>query len=313
MARYFVGLDCGGTRTRAVLVDQRLEILARAAAGPGNPLSAGMSVAARSYRTVLRRLLARAKLEPRDVSAVGLGAAGAGREAERRRVARVLRRLAPSARIRVASDGFIALLGATAGKPGLIVIAGTGSFVLGIDRRGRQARGGGWGPLLGDEGSGATLGRAAVAAVLRAEDGREPPTRLRRLVLSHFRVRTPLELVTRIYGDPPPAREYARLWPGLVGAARGGDPLARRLLREGGEELAETAEAVARRLDFGAGEFPLVLAGGLLGSDSPLRRALVARLRRRLPRARLAPPLAPPEIGAVYLVAGTRRARLKEE
>src|SRR5439155_551246 len=86
MARYFVGLDCGGTRTRAVLVDQRLEILARAAAGPGNPLSAGMSVAARSYRTVLRRLLARAKPEPRDVSAAppgplplrGADAAGTG-------------------------------------------------------------------------------------------------------------------------------------------------------------------------------------------------------------------------------------------
>ena len=89
--------------------------------------------------------------------------------------------------------------------------------------------------------------------------------------------------------------------------------MARRLLRQGGEELAETVEAVARRLDFGAGDFPLVFAGGILQSDSPLRRALVARLRRRLPRARLEPPSAPPEIGAVYLVAGARRARVKKE
>src|SRR5688500_15810821 len=170
--RYFIGLDCGGTRTRGVLADSQGRILARARGGPGNPLSAGMTTASRSYGTVLRRLLAKADLAAKSISAVGVGAAGAGRDAERIRIERSLRRLVPKARIFVDSDGMIALLGAIGAGAGIIVIAGTGSFVLGIDHLGRRARGGGWGPILGDEGSGSTMGREAIQSVLQAEDGR---------------------------------------------------------------------------------------------------------------------------------------------
>jgi N-acetylglucosamine kinase-like BadF-type ATPase len=308
MARYVVGFDCGGTSTRGVLVDGKREVLAHAAAGPGNPLSAGMAVAARSYAAVFRRLLEDAGLEPRQIGAVGLGAAGAGRPAEQRRIRAVLRALAPAARIRIDSDGLIALLGATQGRGGIIVIAGTGSFVLGVDRRRRQARGGGWGPLLGDEGSGATIGRAAIQAVLRAEDGREPPTKLRRVVFGHFGVRSCADLVTRIYAKPPTPRQSAELWPGVLRAAGSGDSTARTLLEQGGAELAATVEAVAARLDFGAVDFPLILSGGVLQNDSPLRSTLLRRLRRSVPRARLAESAAPPEMGAVFLVSGVTKA-----
>ena len=310
MAEYLIGLDCGGSHTRGVLADGDLTVLARSDGGPGNPLSAGFPVAARSYGVVIRALLRRARLGSADVAAVGLGAAGAGRAAERTRIEAVLRRILPKARLRVDTDGLIALLGATRGEPGIIVIAGTGSFVLGIDRRGRQVRGGGWGPILGDEGSGAALGREALRAVLRAEDGREPPTVLRRAVLEHFGVAGPAQLVTRLYEAPPPPSELARLWPALAEAARKGDRVARAIVRQGGIELAATVEAVARRLSLD-GEIPLILAGGVLSRDSLLRRALVARLRRRLPRARLRAAAASPEIGALYLarVKATRARR----
>jgi N-acetylglucosamine kinase-like BadF-type ATPase len=220
----------------------------------------------------------------------------------------VLRDLLPLARIRVDSDGLIALLAATRGAPGMIVIAGTGSFVLGIDRRGVQARGGGWGPLLGDEGGGATLGRGAIQAVLRAEDGRASATRLRARVLAHFRARDAAALVSRIYLNPPPAREYARLWPAVCEEAASGDLAARALLRQGGNDLAETVEATARRLDFGRASFPLVLAGGVLSQATLLRRTLLARLRRTLPRAEPSPAAEAAELGAVYLVRGFRTA-----
>jgi N-acetylglucosamine kinase-like BadF-type ATPase len=308
MARYVVGFDCGGTYPRGVLVDESWTVLARAAAGPGNPLSAGMAVAARSYTTVFRRLLAEAGLRPRQIGAIGLGAAGAGRPAQQRQIRAVLRALAPAARIRIDSDGLIGLLGATLGRGGIIVIAGTGSFVLGVDRQRKQARGGGWGPLLGDEGSGATIGRAAIQAVLRAEDGRETPTKLRRIVFAHFGVRSCADLVTRIYAKPPTPSQFAELWPAVLRAARSGDPAARALLEHGGAELAATVEAVAVQLDFGAVDFPLILSGGVLQNDSPLRSTLLQRLRRTVPRARLAEPAAPPEMGAVFLVIGLTAA-----
>lgn len=308
--RYFIGLDCGGTRTRGVVADSQGRILGRARGGPGNPLSAGMTMVSRSYASVLRRLLKRAGLEARDISAVGVGAAGAGRVAERRRIERSLRRLALKARIFVDSDGMIALLGAIGVGAGIIVIAGTGSFVLGIDHRRKQARGGGWGPLLGDEGSGSTMGRQAIQSVLQAEDGRRPATDLRKEVLAHFRVHNVGELITRIYRRPPSAREFARLWPRLLRMAQKGDSAARQILRKGGEELAETVEAVARKLAFGGRPISLVLAGGLLTQDSLLRRTLLSRLRKSLPGLRLVEPFAEPEIGALYLILRSLREDL---
>ena len=125
---YYIGLDCGGTRTRGVVADEQMRILARARAGPGNPLSAGMTVAFSSYRSVIRRLLDQTRLNRADITALGIGAAGAGRQAERLRLEQALQKLVPRARIMVESDGMIALLGATLGKPGIIVIAGTGLF-----------------------------------------------------------------------------------------------------------------------------------------------------------------------------------------
>jgi N-acetylglucosamine kinase-like BadF-type ATPase len=304
MRRFWIGLDCGGTRTRGVLADDTLQVRARAEGGPGNPLSAGMPAAARAYRTTVRRLLRSSGVPADRVRGVGLGAAGAGRPEEQRRIRAVLERLLPGAGVRVDTDGMIALLGATRGAPGIVVIAGTGSFVLGIDRGGARVRGGGWGPLLGDEGSGAALGRAAIGSVLRAEDGRGPRTTLRGRVLEHFGATDVGDLVGRIYRDPPPAAEFARLWPALVEEARGGDAAARSILRRGGADLAETVEAVARRLDFGRGRFPLIVSGGVLSGDSLLRRTLVRRLARSLPRARLRTAAAPPEIGALYLARG---------
>jgi N-acetylglucosamine kinase-like BadF-type ATPase len=296
--RYCIGMDCGGTTTRAVLADAKARILARAKIGSGNPMSAGLRVASRSYELAVHRLLRRAGLRPNAIAAVAVGAAGAGRPAERRRIAATLRRLAPRARISVDTDAGIALYGATMGKPGILVIAGTGSIVLGMGDDGRLVRAGGWGFLLGDEGSGSALGREAVKAVLRAEDGREPRTRLRSAVLRHFRVRTLSRMVALIYHRPPSSREYAMLWPELLAAASHGDRVARAILRSGGEQLAETVEAVAARLVF-SGTIPLILSGGVLSCDSLLRRTMLRRLRSSLPRARVTDAVLPPDEGAL--------------
>jgi N-acetylglucosamine kinase-like BadF-type ATPase len=306
---YYIGLDCGGTRTRGVVADEQMRILARARAGPGNPLSAGMTVAFSSYRSVIRRLLDQTRLNRADITALGIGAAGAGRQAERLRLEQALQKLVPRARIMVESDGMIALLGATLGKPGIIVIAGTGSFVLGMDAGGRTFRAGGWGPILGDEGGGATLGREAIRGMLRAEDGREPATSLRRAILDHFHVRTPDELVTRIYRRPQTPREYARLWPLLLREAGQGDKLARSMLRKGGEELAQTIEVVARGLRSRNRTIPVIFAGGVLSCDSLLRRTILRRLKRSLPHADLVAAIAEPEIGALYLARGRFKPR----
>ena len=306
MDRYYIGLDCGGSKTRGVLADKDFRIIARAGGGPGNPLSAGSVEAFRTYRSVIRLLLAKGRLEAGAITAVGLGAAGAGRMAEQEKIERILRKLLPRATITVSSDGVIALLGATRGEPGIIVIAGTGSLVLGVNRQRTIARAGGWGYLFGDEGSGATLGREAVQAVFRAEDGRVPATSLRSLILGHYNVRTIDELITHLYRKPPSAREYARLWPALWMAARQKDAAAQSILRRGAEELGKAVEVVARKLNL-KGPIPLILACGVLSQDSLLRRSLVSQLKRRMPKLRVTEAISPPEIGALHLATNSTK------
>lgn len=295
---FCIGMDCGGSRTRAVVGGRPDGILARASAGPGNPLSAGFSAAARAYETAISLLLSRAGLQPDAIAAVAVGAAGAGRPAERRRIAATLKRILPQARIAVDSDAVMALLGATMGKPGIIVISGTGSIVLGMGEDRAMARAGGWGLLLGDEGSGGNLGLEAVKAVLRAEDGLGPATRLKAAVMRHFKVSTPAGLITRVYRRPPTSGEYARILPALLAAARSGDRVARALLRRAGEQLAELVEAVAARLHV-HGTVPLILSGGVLSCDSLLRRTMLRRVRASLPHIRVSKAIAPPEVGAL--------------
>ncbi len=297
---FCIGMDCGGSRTRALLADLGGGIVARAVAGPGNPLSAGFEAAEQAYWTAIRGLLSRAGLGSGAVAAVAIGTAGAGRTAERKRITASLKKILPRARIAVDSDAAMALLGATRGKPGIIAISGTGSIVLGMGENREIVRAGGWGLLLGDEGSGGVLGLEAIRAVLRAEDGRAPATCLRDAVLRHFRVRTPAGLITRIYRKPPTSREYARILPALLAAAREGDGVARSLLRSAGAQLAAMVEAVATRLAI-EGTVPLVLSGGVLSSDTLLRRTMLRRLRASSPRIRIAPAIAPPEMGALLV------------
>ena len=308
MAQYFIGMDCGGTKTAGVLADRDLHVLERAISGPGNPLSAGIAVASRSYQAVIAQLLSKAGLKPDEVRGLGAGVAGAGQKSERIQVVSQIQPLLPRATISVGTDGLIALLGAMRGKAGITVIAGTGSLVVGMDAEGTVVRGGGWGILLGDEGSAATMGRQAIQAMLRAEDGREAPTRLRSLVLEHFQAELPGELAVRIYRRPPTTSQYAELFPKLLELAEEGDLLARTVIMEGAEELAKIALAVARRLRLERVQMPLALVGGLVSGDNLYRATLLKFLRKLLPRSNSIEPASPPEIGALYLALGRIKA-----
>ena len=174
---------------------------------------------------------------------------------ERRRVARTLRRAA--SRVHVISDAQAALLGALGDRAGVLILAGTGSIALARDARGRWARAGGLGPLLGDEGSGFWLGRQWLRATSEGEDFM-PARRL---------IRAP-DAVVRIAG----------LAPRVIARARRGEPRARRIVREGQEHLAAFAVSAARKLALRP---PLAIswAGSLLADD--WFRAGVARAVER--------------------------------
>ena len=257
----FAGVDGGGTRTTLVLADDEGREVARRVgpAGLVDPRDPGAT--ARMLADLARQAAAAAGLAEPPV-ALCAGLAGVGNEAERSAVEQQLRSAGVAGRVQVVTDGEIALEGALGDGPGILLIAGTGSVAYGRGGGGRVERCGGWGMVLGDEGSGWAIGRGGLAAALRAADGRGPATRL----LDHFVRRLELEGPR---GIPPWAgraekADVAALARDVIALAEQGDVAARGVVEREARELACHAAALARRLEPWEGEVPVVFHGGVL-------------------------------------------------
>ncbi|WP_400161887.1 N-acetylglucosamine kinase [Brevibacillus sp. TJ4] len=270
-SRWFIGIDGGGTRTRGAICDEAGRVAAIAVGDGSNALSRPWSEVERTLRQLIDELIQSAGTSRDQVEALYLGLAGADRPA-------IMQLLTDAfaeewqERLHLDNDAVAALYAGTWGKPGIVLIAGTGSIAYGINSRGERYRVGGWGYLVGDEGSGFDLGRQAVSAALRAFDGRAEPTALSQLLLAHYAVQTVPELIAILYGSGNPRKELASLSSLAETAARGGDAVARQLVRQAAAELAGLAAACQQKM----GEsLPVVLAGGLLTTDTLVRQELL--------------------------------------
>jgi glucosamine kinase len=297
VTRYLIGADVGGSKT-AVGVSDGERVVARAD-GPGAAVRPGRALASASViAEVVRQALAGAGRLTGDVLFVG--AAGAGREPERDELRKALRaeNLAPT--VLVATDIEIALAAAFDDGPGIVVSAGTGSVAVGRDRSGAQHRIGGYGWQMGDEGSGYAIGRAALGAVSRAVDGRSPRTALSDRVLAASHSENFDALVRWAAGASP--AEVAALAPHVLDVAAHGDPLAQGIADYAARELTQLAICLlpVMQSDQPVG---VAITGGLLASDGPLRRSVLARLREE-------PNLSPVET-PVDAVAGALRLAAK--
>jgi N-acetylglucosamine kinase-like BadF-type ATPase len=277
-AALYLGVDGGGTQVRAVLVDGAGRERGRGQAGGANPQAAGREPAVANIRLAVARAVRQAGAEL-PIAAATFGIAGMDRPADHAMLLPHLRDLAGC--VVLVNDAELALE-ALPGRCGICLIAGTGSIALGRDATGGQARAGGWGHLVGDEGSGYDIGRRALQAVLRAADGRGPQTRLQETILRAWDLENPPALMGRIYPESGVVEvaqmaDVARL---VFAQAAAGDAVARRIVRAAAGELAAAVLAVAARLSF-AGDLPLALTGGVLRSQPGLRAAVLRRVRRR--------------------------------
>lgn len=261
----YLGIDGGGSHTVALLADEAGHILGRGEAGPANPLTVGEAEARQALRTAVCAAWAAAGLNPRPAEVACLGLAGTGRERERQEALRWAAEDGLAARVLVVLDCDLVLAAGTPEGWGLALIAGTGSIAWGRDAQGRTARAGGWGYLLGDEGSGYALGLEALRAIARAADGAGPTTALEAAILARWGLAAPQDFIPRVYRTPFPRPEIAELAPLVEEVAARGDPVAVRLVSEAGAALARILDAVARRLDLSPERpLPCALGGGLL-------------------------------------------------
>jgi glucosamine kinase len=298
-----IGIDGGGSKTHVIVADEQGATLAEMT-GPGSAVRPGRAEeSATVIADTVRSALASAEMEHVTPRVLSVGVAGAGRETERQELwqALVARDLADD--VVIHSDFGIALDDAFSDGPGVLLISGTGSVAFGRGPTGTTARCGGWGPVCGDEGSGAWIGRRALSIVTAAADGREPETALTGAILTAAQVNETNDLIGWAANAAP--AQLASLAPVVMSVADAGDLRANALVSLAVEELVLHVLALARQLfaDERAA-LPVALSGGMLKRGSTLRKRLEHRLRSAVPGAQL-------KTDAVIPARGAVRAALK--
>jgi len=304
---HVLGVDVGGTKTVCFLADQDGRVLGEGDGPGGNLLASGEEELERVLRHVIGEALAGRAVVP---AATCLGVAGVDRRAEIQTVRDVVERLGYRSQVVVVNDAVIALVAGAGDTPGIVVIAGTGSIVYGRNAQNVAARAGGWGHIIGDEGSGYWIGREALSAVVRASDGRGPATRLTEAVIAHFGLERLSGLPRIVYDLELPRMSVAALGPVVQQARDAGDVVAARILERAADELALAASSVATTLRMRDDAFRFVLAGGVFGVVPCLADELTDRLRRLAPRSDVRVLDCEPAVGAVRLAIAAARGEL---
>lgn len=294
---HLVGIDGGGSTVRVVVARPDLTILAQSQGDSVNPSVVGRAESARRIQEHMRDALQQVRLSGDQIDGVGIGVAGAQVAHSASWLHEVISAVTPNALVVPSSDYEIALIGAHGGRHGVLLLAGTGSIACGVTQTGEVVRAGGWGYLLGDEGSGYWLGIRTLQAIAQASDGRIEETQLTGQVLVRLGLSAATDLIQWLYqSETPRTRDIAGLAPLVLDIAAGGDPVANQIVESAAQELVRLCQAVIRQL--GIDEPEIAFAGGLLGAPNLLSTRLCTLLALPdIPR-----PKYPPVIGAALLV-----------
>lgn len=295
-----LGIDGGGSRTRALVATLAGEPRGWGESGPSNPHVVTPTDLRAALCQATARALADADATRVDLRAAHIGLAGVATDEEQgavRALVQAAELLPAGAPVAVDHDLAIALVGGLGGDPGLVVCAGTGSAVYGRRADGREARAGGLGPFVDDGGSGFDLGRRALAHVARTFDGRAEAG----LLSARLRDRLALDEARDLVRYGPDDRGVVlALAPLVVDSAVEGDDAAGAIVAAGCAELAQAAAAVARRLEW---DDPPITVAGSVATHPGLWPLLATALAAELPRGAFAAPRAAPVVGAVALAA----------
>lgn len=301
---FYLGLDGGGTKTEAALMDETGRVVAETRGGAANPLRSSFAHTFTALDDTAARALAAAGIEATELRAVSAGLAGAGQPRVAARVAAFLQTRFREASIETLTDLDIALDSIAPQGPAVVVAAGTGSAAFGRDGAGRTARAGGWGPWFSDQGSAYDIGRAALAAAARTQDAGAPPGLFEQAIAAALGAKGWEQVVDHVRRRP--LDRLPAVFPAVARAADGGDEVARAILDRATESLAGLAAMVIRRLELEGNEFTLGRVGGVFGSSVYLDGRMEERLGKLAAGARLAGPRVSPAVAAAERARGRK-------
>ncbi len=301
----FLGIDGGGSKTSCYVGDED-SLLGTGTAAGSNVIRVGEHQARASLSAAIRQACAAAKIGPTRIERTCVGIAGGARPEIAAAVRRMLSDFV-SGEIEVVGDMVIAMEAAFGSRPGVIVIAGTGSIAYGRSAMGEIARAGGWGYAISDEGSGHWIGRSSVAACMRSYDEvrTESASMLLDCIMKSLGVTTREQMV--VAANVTPAPDFAALLPAVLSAADAGDATARDVLTHAAIELAILAKIVIGRIFVKADAAPVAVSGGVFCNCELVRQVFYEILRAKCPQVLPGVNVVDPAMGALELARrGTR-------
>jgi N-acetylglucosamine kinase-like BadF-type ATPase len=277
---FVIGIDGGASHTVAVLADARTgEPLGRGEAGPSNIQAVGVPAALRALDAAVGAAFGAAGVPRRAVAAAALGLAGVDLNEGPDVIRGWSAEVGFADRLSVANDATLLFAAGTPEGWGLAVVSGTGSIALVLDRHGKDARAGGWGYLLGDEGSAYRVGLLALRAACRAADGVGELTALLPALVARLGSADPRDFIPAVYRGTWDKAHIAGLAPLVQDVAATGDRVATEIFADQARELARTAAGAVAAGGLPREGVPVALTGGMVIENASFRDRFLEELR----------------------------------
>jgi N-acetylglucosamine kinase-like BadF-type ATPase len=265
--KYVVGIDGGGTKTILKIADEGGNLLTTCEGGPSNINSTPIGQVEDTLRSLMYKGINSINESINNLSVLCIGSAGVDRIEDKKIIENCFKNIGYSGKIIITNDAEIALYGGIADKEGLIVISGTGSICFGKDSSGLICRSGGWGHIIGDEGSGYYIGVNALKAVVRSYDGRDGWTLLTDMVLNYLQLKSPEGLIEYVYRSGKDKKSIAGVAKIVDKAFLLGDNTAKEILQNSAHELYQCAKAVIIKLGFNNKHVIMAVSGSVLSNN----------------------------------------------
>ncbi len=274
---FVIGIDGGGTQTTAAIADEKGNIIVEHKTTTSNPNIVGFKECGKIIDGLIKKCCNSVKIPPKNISFIVAGISGAGRSTEQKLIIKELQKYPYAKNLTIESDAHIALEGVLGGNFGIVVIAGTGSIAFGKDTEGKIHRVGGWGRIIGDEGSGFALGRQGLTAITHELDGRGKKTLLTKVVAKKFQLHNQENIIDAVYRKNFPIASIAPL---VIRAAEKSDTICQKIIFTACSELIEHIHALRKKFPKNV-KIPLVLHGGLLSRKNYYSESVIKMITKK--------------------------------
>jgi len=299
--KYLIGIDGGGTKTDCAIADLSGKIINEISGKPSNFLIIGIQEAVENIFSLIEENLFQIGGDFANVKQIVIGVAGAGRDEDAKLLEKSFKDYSEEQGVhfkgvKVLSDAHIALEGAFSDSAGCILIAGTGSILFGKDDKGVIHRVGGFGRLIGDEGSGYSIGRKALNAVSKESDGRGEETLISKLLNSKMNSGFSISIINKVYKEKLDVASVAKI---VIEAAEEGDFIAEDILDEEADELVLHIKSLLNKMQ--TDNLNVAFSGSLIDNKNFYSDLLKQKIISTLPNVKVVKPAAPPVSGAILL------------